>query len=264
VGARSQMRNRTTSLDGHKLQAICYVGAKTELRRRVDRRAGLTGVRDSRADLDAGEQARRSAPELKMARSQPRAAAKPISFHSDRAAGEKRPLTITFCDLVDSTTLVSRVDPEEEEIVRSALDLADKIARGFGGRVTERPGDGTLVCFGFERLEDAAERAIRAPMQIVEAARNLPPRSNYRPLKATTHSFGRCARASAWRDSSSCGANEPRLVACSKAHIVNLRRGSIRRTCKRQECCLNSCRSARLKRPRLMLGVFREFCWVGA
>lgn len=91
------------------------------------------------------------------------------------AAGERRQLSIVFCDLVGSTALSSRLDPEDlRHIVREFHAAASGTAVRFGGYVAQFLGDGVLLYFGFPQArEDDAERAVRASMAIVEEVRRL-------------------------------------------------------------------------------------------
>ncbi|HTO66634.1 MAG TPA: AAA family ATPase [Bradyrhizobium sp.] len=89
---------------------------------------------------------------------------------------ERRQLTLMFVDLVGSTDLSRRVDPEElREIMRAYLDtVAGKVA-GFDGHIAKFLGDGALAYFGWPQAsEDAAERAVRAGLAVAKAVRSLP------------------------------------------------------------------------------------------
>jgi class 3 adenylate cyclase/tetratricopeptide (TPR) repeat protein len=91
------------------------------------------------------------------------------------APAERRQLTIMFCDLVGSTALSARLDPEELRDVIGAYHraCADTIARA-GGFVAKYMGDGVLAYFGYPRAhEDDAERAVRAGLDIIEAVGKL-------------------------------------------------------------------------------------------
>jgi TOMM system kinase/cyclase fusion protein len=81
---------------------------------------------------------------------------------------ERRQLTVLFCDLVGSTELSSRLDPEEfSEIVRAYQRIAEELVVRFGGRVGKCLGDGLLVYFGWPKAhEDDAERAVRAGLAL--------------------------------------------------------------------------------------------------
>jgi class 3 adenylate cyclase len=89
--------------------------------------------------------------------------------------GERRQLTMFFCDLVGSTTLASRFDPEDwREIVGSYYDTCAKVVARFEGHIAQYLGDGLLVYFGYPRAhEDDAQRAVRAGLGIIEAVAQL-------------------------------------------------------------------------------------------
>jgi class 3 adenylate cyclase len=62
---------------------------------------------------------------------------------------ERRPLTVMFCDLVDSTALASRLDAEDwRSLVNAALDEASAAATGLGGHVLKKLGDRLMALFG--------------------------------------------------------------------------------------------------------------------
>jgi len=88
---------------------------------------------------------------------------------------ERRQLTVMFCDLVGSTPLSTRFDPEDLREIVGAYHrcVADTIAR-FGGFVAKYMGDGVLVYFGYpEAHEDDAERAARAGLAVIDAVGRL-------------------------------------------------------------------------------------------
>lgn len=88
---------------------------------------------------------------------------------------ERRHLTVMFVDLVGSTALAVRLDPEDMREVLTAYHrtVAAEVAR-FGGYIARLMGDGVLVYFGWpQAYEDAAERAVRAGLAIVEAVESL-------------------------------------------------------------------------------------------
>ena len=90
-------------------------------------------------------------------------------------AAERRQLTVMFCDLVGSTALSGRLDPEEmQEVLRAYQNaVAGEILR-FGGHVAKFMGDGVLAYFGWPRAhEDDAERAVRAGLTIADAVGQL-------------------------------------------------------------------------------------------
>jgi class 3 adenylate cyclase len=86
---------------------------------------------------------------------------------------ERRQLTIMFCDLVNSTELSARLDPEDyrELILRYHEQCGQAVSR-YGGHVAQYLGDGIQIYFGYPRAHDASvSSAIRAALQIV---RELP------------------------------------------------------------------------------------------
>ena len=90
------------------------------------------------------------------------------------AAGraERRQMTVMFCDLVGSTALATRLDPEDlRPVIRTYLEEITATVARFGGYVARYMGDGALVYFGWPRAyEDAAEQAVRAGLAVVDAA----------------------------------------------------------------------------------------------
>src|SRR5215470_4159896 len=91
------------------------------------------------------------------------------------AEAERRQLTVMFCDLVGSTPLSTRFDPEDLREIVGAYHrcVADTVAR-FGGFVAKYMGDGVLVYFGYpEAHEDDAERAARAGLAVIDAVAQL-------------------------------------------------------------------------------------------
>jgi len=84
--------------------------------------------------------------------------------------GERRHLTVLFCDLVDSTRIAARLDPEEwREVAAEFLATAAAAATHVGGHVAKYLGDGLMVYFGWpEAHEDDAERAVRGGLAIVD------------------------------------------------------------------------------------------------
>ena len=88
---------------------------------------------------------------------------------------ERRQLTVMFVDLVGSTALSARLDPEDlREVIRAYQDaVAGEVAR-FEGHVAKFMGDGVLAYFGWPRAhEDDAERAVRAGLAIAGAVGRL-------------------------------------------------------------------------------------------
>jgi predicted ATPase/class 3 adenylate cyclase len=88
---------------------------------------------------------------------------------------ERRQLTVMFCDLVGSTALAARLDPEDLREVYAAYHSAvADVVRSFDGFVAKYMGDGVLVYFGYPRAhEDDADRAVRAGLGIIDAVGRL-------------------------------------------------------------------------------------------
>jgi class 3 adenylate cyclase/tetratricopeptide (TPR) repeat protein len=93
----------------------------------------------------------------------------------DRDDAERRQLTVLFCDLVDSTSLSERLDPEDlRDIVRRYQQVVSDVVAAFGGYVAQYLGDGILVYFGFPfAQEHDAQRAALASLDIIEAIARL-------------------------------------------------------------------------------------------
>jgi class 3 adenylate cyclase/tetratricopeptide (TPR) repeat protein len=106
---------------------------------------------------------------------EPAAAQRPVD-------GERRQVTVMFCDLVGSSELAARVDPEEmREVVQSYQHACAGVVARFEGHLAQFLGDGVLAYFGYPQAhEDAAERAVRAALGIVQAVARLPSRAGRR------------------------------------------------------------------------------------
>jgi class 3 adenylate cyclase len=94
---------------------------------------------------------------------------------STQADAERRQLTVMFCDLVGSTALSTRFDPEDlHELISAYHRAVTEVVTGFDGFVAKYMGDGVLIYFGYPRAhEDDAERAVRAGLVAIEAVRRL-------------------------------------------------------------------------------------------
>ena len=88
---------------------------------------------------------------------------------------ERRQLTVMFCDLVGSTELSARIDPEDlREVIGAYHSAVAEIVTGFDGFVSRYMGDGVLVYFGYPQAhEDDAERAVRAGLEIIDTVGRL-------------------------------------------------------------------------------------------
>ena len=92
-----------------------------------------------------------------------------------RDTAERRQVTVMFSDLVGSTALSARMDPEDlREVISAYQKCVAETVRHFGGFVAKYLGDGVLVYFGYpEAHEDDAERAVRAGLELVAAVSGL-------------------------------------------------------------------------------------------
>jgi class 3 adenylate cyclase len=94
-------------------------------------------------------------------------------YAAPRAAdtAERRQVTVLFSDLVGSTALSARMDPEDlREVISAYQKCIAETVRRFGGFVAQYLGDGALVYFGYpEAHEDDAERAVRAGLELIAA-----------------------------------------------------------------------------------------------
>ena len=91
-------------------------------------------------------------------------------------SAERRQLTVMFCDLVGSTALSARLDPEDmREIMSACHHRCTEVIGKSGGFVAKYMGDGVLAYFGYPQAhEDDAERAVRCGLALVEAASRVP------------------------------------------------------------------------------------------
>src|SRR5262245_29489521 len=89
--------------------------------------------------------------------------------------GERRQLTVMFCDLVESTALSERLDPEDLlEVVRRYQHIVTDVVQRYDGHVAQYLGDGLLVYFGYPRAhEDDGRRAVLGGLEIIQAVAGL-------------------------------------------------------------------------------------------
>jgi class 3 adenylate cyclase/predicted ATPase len=102
--------------------------------------------------------------------------APPATDKAAKDSAERRQVTVMFSDLVGSTALSARMDPEDLREVISAYQtcVANTVSR-FGGFVAKYMGDGVLIYFGYPQAhEDDAERAVRAGLALIDAIAALP------------------------------------------------------------------------------------------
>src|SRR6516162_7376207 len=93
----------------------------------------------------------------------------------NQETAERRQVTVMFSDLVGSTALSARMDPEDlREIISAYQKCVTETVRSFSGFVANYMGDGVLVYFGYpEAHEDDAELAVRAGLQLIGAVGRL-------------------------------------------------------------------------------------------
>jgi SAM domain (Sterile alpha motif)/Adenylate and Guanylate cyclase catalytic domain len=105
-----------------------------------------------------------------------------------RDAAERRYTTVLFSDLVGSTALSTRMDPEDlREVISAYQACVANVVRRFDGFVAKYMGDGVLVYFGYpEAHEDDPERAVRAGLELVGSVARLKthlPLQNFYPCR---------------------------------------------------------------------------------
>jgi hypothetical protein len=154
-------------------------------------------------------------------------------------SAERRPITVMFCDLVGSTGLAAKLDPEDwRNLVNTYLDQASAAVTALGGHVLKKLGDGLMALFGYPQAqENDAERAVRAALAMSARSRRSTPRTAAKArriclrgsgLKAGLLSWRRPARCLATRRTSPLGF-KPRLsrARCSSPGMSSARsRGS--------------------------------------
>src|SRR6516164_2089512 len=112
---------------------------------------------------------------IKAFQDSPAAAQAPPASAAEAAGAERRLLTVMFCDLVGSTELATRLDPEDlRDIIAKYHACVAEVLTRFGGFVAKYMGDGILAYFGYPQAhEEDAEQAVRAGLAIVAAMARL-------------------------------------------------------------------------------------------
>ncbi len=108
---------------------------------------------------------------------------------------ERRQVTVMFSDMVGSTALSTRMDPEDlREIISAYQKCVAQTVRRFDGFVAKYMGDGVLVYFGYpEAHEDDAERAVRAGLELIAAVGGL------NTARSAANAGGHCHRVGCGR-----------------------------------------------------------------
>jgi len=149
---------------------LAQIGAPLGDRKRLLR--GITGLSKIEPSFSAKEGAPPS--EANLA-----ATLTPVPLAAGREA-ERRPVAVMFCDLVGSTNLAARLDPEDwRNLVNAYLEEASSAVTSFGGHVLQKLGDGLMALFGYPQAqENDAERAVRAALAIHRALGELNARNS--------------------------------------------------------------------------------------
>jgi class 3 adenylate cyclase len=100
-----------------------------------------------------------------------KAAQAPAPAPAQTREAERRQITVMFCDLVGSTALSEKLDPEDlRTLMQGYQQAAGRVIERYGGHVAQYLGDGLMTYFGWPQAhEDDAERAVRASLDIVDA-----------------------------------------------------------------------------------------------
>jgi class 3 adenylate cyclase len=129
---------------------------------------GMVGHRRMLLDAIAALRAPASAPT-------PLSDAPLATDNATKDTAERRQVTVMFSDLVGSTALSTRMDPEDlREVISAYQRYVTETVRRFGGFVAKYLGDGVLIYFGYPTAdEDDAERAVRAGLAMIDAVATL-------------------------------------------------------------------------------------------
>jgi class 3 adenylate cyclase len=126
---------------------------------------GIVGHRRKLLDAIAALRANSNAAESPLSTPPP---TPPPATPTQEAAGERRHVTVMFCDLVGSTSISAQLDAEDwRDLVGAYLDTASAAVTEMGGHVAKKLGDGLMALFGHPTAqENDAERAVRAALSI--------------------------------------------------------------------------------------------------
>ena len=123
-----------------------------------------------------------SSPGERMAANPSSVSNAPLARESSEAQAERRQVTVAFCDLVGSTELTARSDPEDaREVLAAYRACVVEVVKRFDGLIAQYLGDGVLIYFGYPQAhEDDTARAVRTGLDVVKAVRALKLRTNVR------------------------------------------------------------------------------------
>lgn len=96
-----------------------------------------------------------------------------LDLINPQSYAERRQMTAMFCDLVDYTGMVRRHPEDLNTPINSYVRMCREVIEYFGGEFRESSGDGIMALFGRPAFEDAAERAIRAGLEIINRVKNI-------------------------------------------------------------------------------------------
>src|SRR5437763_10857453 len=132
---------------------------------------GVTSVGHRRKLLAAIAGLRAEPPSV----AQPAASAASAPTSPPKVGIERRQLTVMFCDLIGSTALSTRFDPEDlRDLIGAYHKAVAEVVRRFAGFVARYMGDGILIYFGYPHAhEDDAERAAHCALAVLEAVSGL-------------------------------------------------------------------------------------------
>jgi hypothetical protein len=150
-------------------QDLRELGLSMGHRRRLLRAISeLNNTRPSSSDI-----AKSAPPPISVSEPSLRGAATAVPI--GEALGERRHVTVRFCDLVDSTGIAAKLDAEEwRDLVGAYLDAATAAVTEMGGKVAKKLGDGLMALFRYPvAQENDAERAVRAARAIQRALAEL-------------------------------------------------------------------------------------------
>jgi class 3 adenylate cyclase len=116
------------------------------------------------------------------------------------STGERRQLTLMFCDLVGSTALSERLDPEDlRDVLVAYREAATRTAIGNGGSIVNYAGDGIMFAFGYPQAhEDDAARSVHAALRLIEETTRLGTKAAHLAQGPSPTPSSSAARPSTW------------------------------------------------------------------